>query len=86
MLIASIAQLAERALRKRTVVGSIPTGGFALKDMQQFDFKNAFGCKYGIQICVPFVHSQIAGQQEKNIRLIEKPSLGIEPRTFRLQV
>ena len=26
---ASIAQLAERTLRKRTVVGSIPTGGFA---------------------------------------------------------
>ena len=25
---ASIAQLAEHALRKRTVVGSIPTGGF----------------------------------------------------------
>ena len=25
---ASIAQLAERTLRKRTVVGSIPTGGF----------------------------------------------------------
>ena len=27
---ASIAQLVEHALRKRTVVGSIPTGGFAL--------------------------------------------------------
>ena len=27
-LTASIAQLAEHALRKRTVVGSIPTGGF----------------------------------------------------------
>ena len=27
---ASIAQLAEHALRKRTVVGSIPTGGFSL--------------------------------------------------------
>ena len=27
-LLASIAQLAEHALRKRTVVGSIPTGGF----------------------------------------------------------
>ena len=26
---ASIAQLAERTLRKRTVVGSIPTGGFS---------------------------------------------------------
>lgn len=50
VLIASIAQLAERALRKRTVVGSIPTGGFALEDVQQFDFKNDFRCKYGIQI------------------------------------
>ena len=27
---ASLAQLVEHALRKRTVVGSIPTGGFAL--------------------------------------------------------
>ena len=27
---ASIAQLVERALRKRTVVGSIPTGGFCV--------------------------------------------------------
>ena len=27
---ASLAQLAEHALRKRTVVGSIPTGGFLL--------------------------------------------------------
>ena len=27
---ASIAQLVEHALRKRTVVGSIPTGGFSL--------------------------------------------------------
>ena len=27
-LVASLAQLAEHALRKRTVVGSIPTGGF----------------------------------------------------------
>ena len=32
--IASIAQLVEHALRKRTVVGSIPTGGF-------FDFISA---------------------------------------------
>ena len=28
---ASIAQLVEHALRKRTVVGSIPTGGFSLQ-------------------------------------------------------
>ena len=33
--LASLAQLAERALRKRTVVGSIPTGGFAWhRDLQ----------------------------------------------------
>lgn len=33
LLTASIAQLAEHALRKRTVVGSIPTGGFFVEGM-----------------------------------------------------
>ena len=34
-LVASLAQLAEHALRKRMVVGSIPTGGYVLNSAQR---------------------------------------------------
>jgi hypothetical protein len=39
---ASLAQLAEHALRKRTVVGSIPTGGYALPTLRS----THAGCSY----------------------------------------
>ena len=38
---ASIAQLAERTLRKRTVVGSIPTGGFYYVKARELEFCGA---------------------------------------------
>ena len=37
---ASLAQLAEHALRKRTVVGSIPTGGFLPRDRGTSKLRN----------------------------------------------
>ena len=56
---ASLAQLAEHALRKRTVVGSIPTGGSLHRGFVRPGFNELSGHVYASSLYVPAAHNKV---------------------------